>query len=127
MKFWTMVASLLVAGVVASGVYAQEEKKKGEGKKGGMRMTFKDLAGSDDAKLTEAKYVEARTKNVPDDKKEQATTRAKDMWKALAGDKKELTKDEYEAAMKKWLEDMKSKKGGGKKGGGKKGGDKKEA
>jgi hypothetical protein len=119
MRLWTMLASLLVAGVMVSGVFAQEKK---EGKKRGPRQvaSFKDMAGSDEGKLTEELYVKARTKNAPEDRKEQATTRAKESWKRLAGDKKELTKDEYEAAVKKMMDERKSK-GGKKRGGDKKG------
>jgi hypothetical protein len=117
MRFWTILASLLVAGVMASGAYAQGEGKKKDRKRGDrpQMASFKDMVGSDDGKLTEELYVKARTKNAPEDRKEQAKKRAEDMWKRIAGDKKELTKDEYEAAMKKLREAMKNK--GGKRGG----------
>jgi hypothetical protein len=116
MKLWTMLAGLLVAGVMASGAYAQGEgKKRGEGKRGPRQMaSFKDMVGSDDGKLTEELFVKARTKNAPEEKKEQATTRAKEMWKRLAGDKTELTKAEYDAAVEKFREKMKEKFKGGK-------------
>jgi hypothetical protein len=117
-----MLASLLVAGIMVSCVYAQGEgKKKGDGKRGSRQMlSFKDITGSDEGKATEELYVKARTKNAPEDKKEEATTRAKAAWKRLAGDKAELTKDEYDAAVKKMREAWKSK-------GGKKRGENKEA
>jgi hypothetical protein len=120
MRLWTMLAGLLVAGVMVNSVYAQGEgKKKGEGKRGPM-LTFKDIAGSDEGKATEELYVKARTKNASEDKKEAATTRAKAFWKRLAGDKAELNKDEYEAAVNKMREEFKSK-GGKKEGEGKRG------
>jgi hypothetical protein len=124
MKLWTMLVSLLLAAVVVSSVCAQEKEKdgkKGRGK-GRTMMTFKEMVGSDDGKLTEELYVKARTKNAPEDKKEAAATRAKEGFKRLAGDKKELTKDEYEAAVKKMIENFKGR--GGKRGGDK--GEKKE-
>ena len=113
MRFWTMLMSLIVVAVLATGAYAQE--KKAAGKHGGhhQMQSFKDMVGSDDGKLTEDLLVKAYTKNVPDDRKEQATTRVKAMWKRLAGDKTELTKDEFEAARKKMVEEWQAK--GGKK------------
>jgi hypothetical protein len=108
MRVWTMILSLMIAVAIVATATAQDKK---EGKRGGPRVSFKDMVGSDDGKLTEDLYVKGRTKNAPDDKKEAATTRAKDMWKRIAGDKKELTKDEYEAAMKKVMEEFKGKRG----------------
>jgi len=106
-----MIVGLVLAVAVSASVYAQDKK---EGKRGDhQRASFKDMVGSDDGKLTEDLYVKARTKNAPDDKKEAATTRAKESWKRLAGDKKELTKDEFEAAIKKMMDEFRAKGGKG--------------
>jgi hypothetical protein len=109
-----MLASLLVAGVMTSGVLAQDAPKKGDGHRHARHMpSFKDMVGSDDGKLTEDLFVKGVTKNAPEERKEKATTFAKGMWKRLAGDKTELTKDEFQAAVKKMRETWKNK---GKKG-----------
>jgi hypothetical protein len=118
MRLWTVLASLLVVGVLASGVYAQEKK---EGKRRGPQaVKFEDADANKDGKLTQDEFCAARMKGVPEDRKEKAKEWVERSWKAIAGDKKELTKDEYEAGLKKMMEQFKNK-------GGKKRGEKKDA
>jgi predicted trehalose synthase len=77
------------------------------------------MDANSDGKLIKDEYVAAHTKNAPADKQEKAKERAGRMWDRLAGDKKELTEDEYKAAMEKMMKEWKEK-------GGKKRGEKKE-
>lgn len=117
MRIWTMLLSLVVMVALAVDVSAAGRSGKGGGSR--TPMTFAQLAGSDDATLTKDKFVAARTKDAPADQAEQAKTRAEGMWDRLvkaADGKTELKKADYEAAMKKVMEELKSK-GGGKRGG----------
>ena len=116
MRIWTTLLSLVIVCLMVCNVYAQDKKGHGSSHQ---HASFKDMAGSDDAKLTEDAFVKARTQNAPEDKKAEMETRAKAMWKRVAGDKTELTKDEFEDGYKKAMEAFKAKggKGRSKKGG----------
>ena len=116
MRFWTVLLSLVVVAAVAVNASAQDTKKK---KGDRPRISFKDMDANSDGKLIKDEYVAAHTKNAPADKQEKAKERAGRMWDRLAGDKKELSEDEYKAAMEKMMKEWKEK-------GGKKRGEKKE-
>jgi len=117
MRFWTVLLSLVVVAAVAVSASAQEKKERKKGDR--PRISFKDMDANSDGKLIKDEYVAAHTKNAPADKQEKAKERAGRMWDRLAGDKKELTEDEYKAAMEKMMKEWKEK-------GGKKRGEKKE-
>lgn len=117
MRFWTVLLSLVVVVAVAASASAQEKKEKKRGDH--PRASFKDMDANKDGKLIKDEYVAAHTKNAPADHKEKATERAGKRWESLAGDKKELSEDEYKAAVEKMMKEWKEK-------GGKKPGEKKE-
>ena len=116
MRFWTVLLSFVVVAAVAVNASAQDTKKK---RGDHPRMSFKDMDANKDGKLVKDEYVEARTKSAPEDRKEKAKEMAGKMWDRLAGDKKELSEDDYKAAMEKMMKEFKDK-------GGKKRGEKKE-
>lgn len=116
MRFWTVLLSLVVVAAVAVNASAQDTKKK---RGDHARMSFADMDANKDGKLIKDEFVAAHTKNAPADQKEKATERAGKMWDRLAGDKKELSEDDYKAAMEKMMKEWKDK-------GGKKRGEKKE-
>ena len=119
MRLWTMALSLVVVGAMAAGALAEEGK--GSGKKKGERpqMSFADMDANKDGKLTKDEFVNAHLKNMPEDRKEKGKEYVGKMWEKLAGDKTELTEDEFKAAREKMAKEWKEK--GGKKRGEKKG------
>jgi hypothetical protein len=108
MRFWTVLLSLVVVAAVAVNASAQDTKKK---KGDRPRISFKDMDANSDGKLIKDEYVAAHTKNAPADKQEKAKERAGRMWDRLAGDKKELSEDEYKAAMEKMMKEWTDKRG----------------
>jgi len=138
MKLWTMLAGLAVAGILASSVVAQDDNKtpppakKG---KGPAMAQWKDFTfttapkDKDDKVLTQDIYVATSTKNVPDERKERATTRAKAMYVRLAkaagvtdaDEKTTLSENQFDAGVKALRASFgkgKGKRGGGGGGGG---------
>ena len=107
---WRLHGVVAMVAAVAVNASAQEKKKK-RGER--PRMSFKDMDANKDGKLTKDEFVEARMKNVPEDRKERAKEFVKRMADRLFKDKKELSEEEYKAAREKMIEEWRKK--GGKK------------
>lgn len=119
MRLWTTALSLVVAGAMAAGAFAQDGKGSGKKKGERPRISFADMDANKDGKLTKDEFLTAHLKNVPEDRKEKGKEYVGKMWEKLAGEKTELTEDEYKAAREKLAKEWKDK--GGKNRGEKKG------
>ena len=109
MKFWTLLAGLLVAGIVSSSLYAQDAPKK-RGKRGGFQVTWADTKLADDGKLTQKIYTDTLVGKLPkdpaptDDQIKRATDRGNSMFIRIAKAagvtdataETTLTKDQFE-------------------------------
>ena len=110
MRIWTVLLSLVVVAAIAVNASAAGGKggKKGgdKGKMPSPEERFKKMDTNSDGKLTCEEFVAASKERMGGDAK-----KAEDFWKRIAGEKKELTLDEYKEGMKKAFEGMKKKKG----------------